>query len=248
MARIKYFDPNTGTWKYADSQYAVGSGGNAGFVAQDTPPEDTTVLWVNTSYEEEEPPGSSVDIQEAVNTALAQAKESGLFDGEKGDPGDDYVLTSDDKTDIAEMVAELVDVPGSGGSTVSSEWVLVADVTTEGDDLREIKIDKDSDGNSFEFREIVAFFNGTTLNKELYFSVTSSDGNRPVVKQAVGTMPVVFYANELFLMCGDNTNFARLAQKYEHHNEKISQVRITSKWWSSEFFTSGTTLKLYGRK
>lgn len=27
MARIKYFDPNTGTWKYADSQYSVGSGG-----------------------------------------------------------------------------------------------------------------------------------------------------------------------------------------------------------------------------
>ena len=168
--------------------------------------------------------------------------------GQPGKDGQDYVLTPADKEEIAELAAELVDVPDSGGSTVSSEWVLVADVTTEGDDLREIKIDKDSDGNSFEFREIVAFFNGTTLKKDIFFSVTSSDSNRPNVKQDNGTMPVVFYANELFLMCGDNVNFARLAQKYEHHNEKISQVRITSKWWASEFFTSGTTLKLYGRK
>ena len=71
----------------------------------------------------------------AVNDALAEAKASGLFDGadgqpgEKGDPGKDgadgaagkdgkdgepgkdYVLTPEDKTEIAEMAAEMVDVP-----------------------------------------------------------------------------------------------------------------------------------------
>lgn len=45
----------------------------------------------------------------AVEDALRQAKESGEFDGE---PGKDYVLTDDDKTEIAEEAAKLVDVPG----------------------------------------------------------------------------------------------------------------------------------------
>lgn len=59
-------------------------------------------------------------LQEATNEALAQAKASGMFDGPagadgpqgpQGIPGDDYVLTHDDKNEIAEMAAELVEVP-----------------------------------------------------------------------------------------------------------------------------------------
>lgn len=49
MARIEYFNHNTGRWEPADSQYGTGSGGKAGFVIQDTPPEDTSVLWVDTN-------------------------------------------------------------------------------------------------------------------------------------------------------------------------------------------------------
>lgn len=83
----------------------------AGFVVQDTEPEDTSVLWVD-------PTDNSDDgFQEAVNAALAQAKESGEFDGEPGqpgkdgEPGKDYVLTDADKTEIAELAADLVKVP-----------------------------------------------------------------------------------------------------------------------------------------
>jgi hypothetical protein len=47
----------------------------------------------------------------AINTALEQAKESGEFNGH------DYVLTPADKQEIAEMAAELVEVPDSGGNT-----------------------------------------------------------------------------------------------------------------------------------
>lgn len=43
-------------------------------------------------------------LPEAINTALAQAKESGEFDGKPGAPGDDYVLTEADKREIAELV------------------------------------------------------------------------------------------------------------------------------------------------
>ena len=63
------------------------------------------------------------ELPTAINEALAQAKASGEFKGESGQPGKDgqdgkdYVLTPADKTEIAEMAAELVDVPeGSGGS------------------------------------------------------------------------------------------------------------------------------------
>lgn len=55
-------------------------------------------------------------LPEAVNAALTQAKESGEFKGEKGDPGKtpekgkDY-FTDADKQEIAEQAAQLVDVP-----------------------------------------------------------------------------------------------------------------------------------------
>lgn len=117
-------------------------GNTASHVVQDTPPEDTSVLWVD-------PTDNSDDgFQMAVNTALAQAKASGEFKGDpgaqgpqgetgprgekgetgeqgpkgetgatgpqgpKGEQGEDYVLTDADKEEIAGMV----EVPeGSGG-------------------------------------------------------------------------------------------------------------------------------------
>jgi hypothetical protein len=67
------------------------------------------------------------ELPEAINEALAQAKASGEFKGdpgEKGDPGDDYVLTPTDKQEIAEQAAELVEVPESG--TVTDEQISEA--------------------------------------------------------------------------------------------------------------------------
>lgn len=66
---------------------------------------------------------SEAELQEAINTALAQAKASGEFDGadgqhgkdgqdgQPGKDGSDYVLTDADKQEIAEMASELVEVP-----------------------------------------------------------------------------------------------------------------------------------------
>ena len=84
-----------------------GSAGG-GYVAQDTAPEDTTLLWVDTSDDSDD------DYQEAVNAALAQAKASGEFNGKDGDPGapgkdgKDYVLTDTDRAEIAEQAAQMV--------------------------------------------------------------------------------------------------------------------------------------------
>jgi hypothetical protein len=57
---------------------------------------------------------SEEQLTEAVNEALEEAKASGDFKGEPGEPGDpgaDYILTPEDKQEIAEQAAELVDVP-----------------------------------------------------------------------------------------------------------------------------------------
>ena len=52
---------------------------------------------------------SDEEVKTTVEEALTQAKESGDFKGDKGDPGDDYILTEADKTEIAEEAAALVD-------------------------------------------------------------------------------------------------------------------------------------------
>lgn len=55
----------------------------------------------------------------AVNDALTQAKESGIFDGapgKDGQDGNDYVLTKADMAEIAELAADLVVIPDSGGN------------------------------------------------------------------------------------------------------------------------------------
>lgn len=55
---------------------------------------------------------SQDNIDESVANALAQAKQNGDF---KGDKGDDYILTEADKAEIAEIAAELIDIPDSPG-------------------------------------------------------------------------------------------------------------------------------------
>ena len=87
---------------WVEDRLANVSGGNSaggGFVASDVPPEDTSVLWIDTDDNEAD------KLQAAIDDALAQAKASGEFDGK------DYVLTDADKQAIAEQAAQLVDVP-----------------------------------------------------------------------------------------------------------------------------------------
>lgn len=54
MARIKYFDHSTQTWKYADAAISVGSGGGVSFTTDETLKLENGVLSVNTATEAEE--------------------------------------------------------------------------------------------------------------------------------------------------------------------------------------------------
>ena len=74
------------------------SANNPPVVARDTAPEDTSVIWVDTSDD------SNDGFQEAVNMALAQAKASGDF---KGEP---YKLTDEDKAAIVSTVISALPV------------------------------------------------------------------------------------------------------------------------------------------
>lgn len=66
-------------------------------------------------------------LPEAINTALAQAKASGEFDGK------DYVLIDTDKTEIAELAAELIDVPTKTSELENdSEFITAADIPESG--------------------------------------------------------------------------------------------------------------------
>ena len=121
---------------------------------------------------------SQDDLQEATNEALAQAKESGDFDG------DDYVLTDDDKTEIAELAAELVEVPeapeismqpltftgaveatydGSkavsveiprGGGGGESEWEIIRDITLVEEVVRNIIVTTKDNGEPFNYKKV----------------------------------------------------------------------------------------------
>lgn len=74
--------------------------GGSGCVASDTPPEDTSILWIDTAD------NSDDTLQDAVNIALAQAKESGEFKGDPGktpEKGVDY-YTDTDKTELVNAV------------------------------------------------------------------------------------------------------------------------------------------------
>ena len=100
----------------------TGGGGNCNsstYVVQESEPEDTSALWVDPSDDDDG------GFQDAVNTALAQAKASGEFDGQPGKDGvdgkdgQDYNLTDEDKTEIAEMASKLVEVPESSGGGIA---------------------------------------------------------------------------------------------------------------------------------
>ena len=98
--------------------------------AKETP--DPYKSWVDQVIE------AAQSVPQTVESALKAAKESGEFDGppgpqgkpgdkgepgkdgadgKDGQPGKDYVLTKADKTEIAEMAAEMVEVPECDGES-----------------------------------------------------------------------------------------------------------------------------------
>lgn len=98
MARVKYYDPNDGVWKYADSQFVTG--GNSGAEGKDG--ISATHSWN----------GTVLTITSASGTSSADLKGAKGDTGPKGDTGaagktpvrgTDY-YTDADKTEMVNAV------------------------------------------------------------------------------------------------------------------------------------------------
>ena len=91
MARIKYYDEETGAWKYADKQYSAGSGsGQDGFspIAKVEQTADGAVI--------------SITDKNGITTATITNGKDGA-DGKTPVKGTDY-YTEADKTEMVNMV------------------------------------------------------------------------------------------------------------------------------------------------
>ncbi len=109
-----------------------GSGGNVAYdEAQELTEEQKAQARENIGAQPKGNYLESAALPEAINTALSQAKDTGMFDGkdgidgkdgadgQPGKDGQDYVLTDADRNEIAEMAADLVEVPESSGGGIA---------------------------------------------------------------------------------------------------------------------------------
>lgn len=163
----------------------------------------------------------SADLPKAINTALAQAKESGGFDGAQGPAGNDYVLTEADKQEIAELTAELVPSGGGGGA---SKWKLLKTITLA-EDTKYIEFDKDDDGNPLDCQE---FFVHTSARN------ISSDTNALTIHVRVNgdLMDINSTNNALAIVCGKSGENGRAWLYVQSINPLIA--------FTSPFITTGT--------
>lgn len=95
---VKAVDENGKPVEWEATNFSASGG--SGCIASDIAPEDTSVLWIDTAD------NSDDTLQDAVNIALAQAKESGEFKGDPGktpEKGVDY-YTDTDKAELVNAV------------------------------------------------------------------------------------------------------------------------------------------------
>lgn len=169
-----------GNWFIGEKDTGISAGGSGGYVAQDAPPEDTSVLWIDTDD------NSDDGFQEAVNYALAQAKASGEFDG------DDYVLTDDDRNEIAELAAGLVEVPDAQipliGTTAEVTPTEVAVAITNGRPVI-ISAEDGENGAAFNNFHMVGNLDSATVVSTIIAPITQQGKTFHVTVTLMGTIP-----------------------------------------------------------
>lgn len=161
-------------------------------------------LTLNGTTYDSFPDGDAVKItqlQDAINTALAQAKASGEFDGKDGS---DYVLTDADKQEIAEQAAELVD---------AQPKTLVVTLT-ENDDGVFIA--------SHSSAEIEAHINAGGDTNVLYdnFLYRNDGGNDNEWYYVYTRVDIDFVENE-FVVIRDDKTAEFFSDIYEPNNENV---------------------------
>lgn len=128
---------------------------------------------------------SQNSLQTGIDLALAQAKESGLFDGPKGPqgiPGNDYVLTEADKQEIAQEAADLVDVPDKLPNPNALTFTGAVEGTYDGSAPMEIEIPEGGSGGSDEW---VTVIDKTITLEEPTWDIVEDLGRTDDVKEYV---------------------------------------------------------------
>ena len=137
--------------------------GLANYVQKTELPTKTSQLENDSGYltEHQDISGKldATKLPEAINAALAQAKESGEFDGKDGN---NYVLTDDDRTAIAEQAAELVEVPEGGNVEMKPlTFTGAVNATYDGSEAVEVVIPTDAHINDLINTALGVIENGT---------------------------------------------------------------------------------------
>ncbi len=112
MPRLKYKNPKTGRWEYIET-------GGDGVTFTPTVSDDGVLSWSNDGGRENPDP---VNIRGAKGDKGDPGADGEKGDkGDKGDPGtdgDDYILTDEDKQEIADLAAAQVGGTGGGVNEV----------------------------------------------------------------------------------------------------------------------------------
>lgn len=196
-------------------------------------------------------------LPEAINTALAQAKASGEFDGEDGS---NYVLTEADKTEIAEIAAGMVDVPDGGGSG-EMELLCAVEIIEE---VTKIAIDLENPGYFSELYTsasvvatsanasdgVIWLFVNEYAENTSYGGMTAIVGTNGKSGQGVSLMRAVVGDT-----CISVTN-SRVGNSYKTYMENDTEFTRTTLLERVGFNTQngatvmgvGTKINLYGRR
>ena len=208
------------------------------------------------------------ELPEAIENALAQAKENGEFDGAAGPqgpqgdpgpagadgpPGDDYVLTDADRQEIAELAAGLVEVPG-GGCSIDT-WEHINTITVGADAPTSITFSTDHNGNAFALRMLFCTIQNTEA-KQTYitWTITGSNATKEITlgitNQAITEEKPLKFLAEIegnFLkshLSGSSGNYYRFSHDFVNGLDSCKELSF--RWGTGSPFSDGAVVTLYG--
>jgi hypothetical protein len=172
---------------------------SGGFVAQDTAPEDTNLMWVDTSDDNEESPGGIVDAIPVPATAeIGQTIVVKAVD-ENGKPTE---------WEAADMV--------SGGD----ENLRLINSVVVGEDVNVLSVTTDSDGKSFSLKKVKVFvrIRGNTSDAASWCRMTVNNLRQVFYIQIIGAFAVVdgqdyYYQNRVDISIHDGHAWCDLVMR-----------------------------------
>lgn len=224
-------------------EHPIEGGSGGGFVASDTPPEDTSLLWVDTSDNSGDE-GGSATMQPLTFTGAVNA----TYDGSQ---------------------AVNVEIPqgGGGGTGGNTYWKKIAEVEVTEADVSNVYITQDIDGNplnidkSHRWQVYTSNANYSAngyvdlqLNKFMMSGTTSSVALRLNTYTGsdffwFGVEP--FLEGQLFVKGVIGTHASRNIRQgseiptfpYCYDSENITRIGVNLK--SGTYFTAGTIISVY---